>query len=70
MLDLLDDSIFREDILTCWTNSTKMRRWLLHQKALVAEKLEYQEDSVDKEVEIIQDMIGKVVEKAEILTLL
>lgn len=47
-----------------------MRRWLLHQKALVAEKLEYQEDSVDKEVEIIQDMIGKVVEKAEILTLL
>ena len=69
LLNLLDDCIFKEDILTCWSNATKMRRWLLHKKQLVSQKLEYQENAQEMEQAEIKDIIEKVVQKAEILTL-
>lgn len=47
-----------------------MRRWLIHKKQLVSEKLEFEEDRETKEKETIKSIIGKVVEKAEFLSLL
>ena len=47
-----------------------MRRWLIHKKQLVSEKLEFEEDRETKEKETIKSIIWKVVEKAEFLSLL
>lgn len=59
-----------EDILTCWTNATRMRRWLMSKKQSIAQKLEYASDKSKTDSEILQEIIQKVVLKAEFLSVL
>ena len=70
LLNVFDDFFKKDEILTTWSNATKMRRWLIHKKQLVSEKLEFEEDRETKEKETIKSIIAKVVEKAEFLSVL
>ena len=70
LLLILDDFEKNEQVLSCWSNATKMRRWLITKKQSIAEKLEFSDDKEQVEVATLQQIIQKVVEKAEFLSVL
>ena len=59
-----------DQILSCWQNATKMRRWFITKKQSISEKLEYADDKEAKENETLKAIIDKVVKKAEFLSIL
>ena len=67
MLSTINSFFKGKEILECWSNATKMRRWLMHKKQLISDKFEFQDDRETKEKERLTTIIEKVVSKAEFL---
>lgn len=59
-----------DELIECWANATKMRRWLIQKKQSIAEKLEFADEREKAEKEALSEIITKVVKKAEFLSIL
>ena len=66
----MEDYIFADELLTCWLNSSKMRRWLIHKKQSISQSIQLEDDREAKEAKAIEETVRMVVEKAEFLILL
>ena len=49
LVALIDDFIKGEEMLNCWSNATKMRRWLIQKKQTISAKLEFSDDKENLE---------------------
>ena len=66
----MEDCFKGDTLITCWSNATKMRRWLMHKKQLISDKFELEDNREDKEKEALRSVIDKVIAKAEFLCVL
>ena len=41
LLNIIEEFDQKEQLLNCWSNATKMRRWLMILKQTISAKLEY-----------------------------
>ena len=44
LLNIAEEFAFLDQILACWANATKMRRWLMMLKQRISSKFEYSDD--------------------------
>ena len=70
LLDILYSTPDSDRLVDCWSDATRMRRWLIQKKQSISEKLEQSEDKQKLETEKLRDVISKVVKKAEFMSLL